>query len=76
MWVQSLASLSGLRIWRWGELWCRSQMQLGSDVAVTVGSLADVAPIRPLAWETPCAMGAALKKQKKKPQVDIFTYEM
>ena len=41
-------------------------MQLGSDVAVTVGSLADVAPIRPLAWETPCAMRAALKKQKKK----------
>ena len=22
-WVQSLASLSGLRIWRCGELWCR-----------------------------------------------------
>ena len=25
-----------------------------------------VAPIRPLAWEPPCAMGAALKRPKKK----------
>ena len=32
-------------------LWCR---------------LAAVAPIRPLAWELPCAMGAALKKRGKK----------
>ena len=35
--VQSLASLSRLRIW-WccPELWCGSQMQLGSHVAVAV----------------------------------------
>ena len=32
-------------------LWCR---------------LAAVAPIRPLAWEPPCAMGAALKAREKK----------
>ena len=59
MWVQSLASLSGLKIWRrkcgsdpgllW--LWCR---------------LAATAPIQPLAWELPIAMGAAKKKKKKK----------
>ena len=35
-WVQSLASLGGLRIWRCRELWCRSQMWLGSCVAVAV----------------------------------------
>ena len=35
LWVQSLALLSGLRIRRCRELWCRSQMQLGS-VAVAV----------------------------------------
>ena len=29
----SLASLSGLRIWRCHELWCRSQMRLRSGVA-------------------------------------------
>ena len=28
--------------------------------------LADTAPIRPLAWEPPCAVGAALKKDQKK----------
>ena len=32
-------------------LWCRP---------------AAVAPIRPLAWEPPCAAGATLKKKKKK----------
>ena len=34
--VRSLTSLSGLRIWRCGALWCRLQMWLGSDVAVPV----------------------------------------
>ena len=34
--IQSLASLSGLRIRHCCELWCRSQMQLRSDV-VAVG---------------------------------------
>ena len=34
--VQFLALLSGLRIWRYPELWCRSQTQFGSRVAVAV----------------------------------------
>ena len=34
--VQSLASLSGLRIRPYHELWCRLQTWLGSDVAVAV----------------------------------------
>ena len=34
--VQSLASRSGLRVRHCCELWCRSQMQLGSGVAVAV----------------------------------------
>ena len=34
--VQSLASLSGSRIRCCHELWCRSQTQLGSGVAVAV----------------------------------------
>ena len=33
---RSLASLSGLRIQRCRELWCRSQMQLGSSIVVAV----------------------------------------
>ena len=36
LWVQYLALLSGLRIPSYHELWCRSQMLLGSVVAVTV----------------------------------------
>ena len=44
--VWFLASISGLRIWRCCELLCRS---------------AAVAPIWPLAWEPPYAVGAALK---------------
>ena len=34
--VQSLAWLRGLRIWCCHELWCRSQMRLGSGVAVAL----------------------------------------
>ena len=34
--VRSLALLRGLRIRRCPELWCRSQIQLGSCVAVAV----------------------------------------
>ena len=34
--VRSLALLSGLRIWRCHELWCRSQMRLRSAVAVAL----------------------------------------
>jgi len=49
--VQSLASLSGLRIQCCCELWCR---------------LAATAPTRPLAWELPYVAGAVLKRQKNK----------
>ena len=35
--VRSLASLNGSRICHCHELWCRSQMWLGSGVAVAVG---------------------------------------
>ena len=36
LWVRSLASLSGLRIRRCRELWCRLQMWLRSGVAVAL----------------------------------------
>ena len=53
MWVQSLASVSGLRIWCCHELWCR---------------LAAIALIQRLAWELPYAAGVALKRPKKKKE--------
>ena len=50
MQVQTLASLSGLRIQPYcHELWCR---------------IAAAALIQPLAWELPYASGVALKKKK------------
>jgi len=54
LWVQSLASLSALRIWHCCELWCRP---------------AAVASIKPLAWETPYTEDAALKSKAKKKNV-------
>ena len=51
LWVRSLASFSGLRMWHCHELWCRP---------------AAVVPIRPLAWEPPYVRGVALKRKGKK----------
>ena len=44
----TLASLSGLRIWRCCELWCR---------------LSAIALIHPLAWEPPCVRWGEKKKK-------------
>ena len=64
--VQSLALLSGVRIWCCCELWCG--LQCGLDLVLLWlwhGPVA-AALIRPLAWEPPYVMGAALEKKKKK----------
>ena len=69
MGVRLLAFLSGLRIWCCHELWCRSQTQLVSGVAVAVV----VAGIySSLAWEPPCATNSALKSKKKKKKKNII----
>ena len=62
--VLSLAVLSGLRIQCCHELWCRSQMQLESGVAVAAAQARGNSS-EPLAWELPYAEGAALKRQKE-----------
>ena len=64
--VRSLASLRELRISRCCELWC--SRKCGSDLALLWHWCrpAATAPIRPLAWEPPYAMGMALKRQKTK----------
>jgi len=68
--VRSLALLSGLRIWRCRELWCRL------DLVLLLLWLwcrpAAVALIQPLPWETPYAEGAALKSKKKKIYIYIY----
>ena len=73
--VRSLALLNGLRIRRGHELWCRLQMQLRSDIAVALVllwlwcRLVAIAPIGPLAWEPPHAMGVALEKMKRQNKI-------
>ena len=71
MWVRSLALISGLRIWRCRELWCRSQRELRSHIAVAVVKAKASALIGPLAWEPPYTGGVALpKKQKTEKKTD------
>ena len=60
--VWSPASLTGLRIWRWCQLWWRWQTWLRCCVAVAVAEARIVAPIRLLVWEPPCAVSAAKTK--------------
>ena len=69
--VPSLASLSGLRIWRCREL-CVGRRR-GSDPMLLWLRLwpAATAPIRPLAWEPPYAMGVVDKTKKKKKAADF-----
>ena len=64
--LRSLASLSGLRIRRCHELGVGRRH--GSNLALLWlwRRPAATAPIGALAWEPPCAAGAALKRQKKK----------
>ena len=45
---------------------CAVGRRCGSDLAWLWRRLAATAPIGPLAWEPPSAMGVALKRQKKK----------
>ena len=73
--VPSLASLSGLRIRRCREVWCRSQTQLRFGIAMAVMQANSTAPIQPLAWEFPHAALKRQKKQKKKNQeLPFFCY--
>ena len=65
LWVQSLASLSGLRI----RCCCEQDVGHRRGLDPTLLWLwhrpAATGPIGPLAWETLYAMGASLKRQKE-----------
>ena len=64
--VQSLASLSGLRIWHCGELWYRWQTQLGSCVAVAVAQAGSYSCISTPTLGTSICHNYGPKNQKKK----------
>ena len=74
MLLQSLALLSGLRIWCCHELWCRSQTQLDPVLLWLWCRSGATASIRPLAWELPYAAGVALKTKYKYIHMYIHTY--
>ena len=64
--VRSLALLSGLRIHCCCELWCRSQIQLWSGIAVAVMQAGSCSSILTLSLGTSLCHGVAQKKKKKK----------
>ena len=66
MQVLSLALFNGSRIQCCHELWCRSQTGLDLVLLWLWYRPAARAPIRPLAWELPYAVGVVLKRPKKK----------
>ena len=63
LWVRSLVLLRGLTIWRCRELWCRSQTQLGSRVAMAVVQAISCSSDLTLSLGT--SEGVVLKKQTK-----------
>ena len=67
-WVQSLALLTGLRIWRCPELWCQLHT-CDLDPAWLWLWLAEAAPVGSLARELPYATDRALKCKKKKKKL-------
>ena len=67
MWVRSLALLSGLRIQHCCELQCRSQLRLGSGVAVAGSYRSDSTPT----LGTYICYRCGPKKNKKKKKKNL-----
>ena len=68
--VRSLASLSGLKIWRFGELGVGLRCSLDLALPWFWCRLTATVLIEPLAWEPSYAAGAALKRQKTKKKIE------
>ena len=66
LWVQSLASFSGLRIWQCHELWCTSQMWPRSGVTVAVAVSSSCSSDSTPSLGTSICCGFSPKKEKKK----------
>ena len=80
MQVLSLASLSGLRIQHYLELWRRSQMRLGSGVAVAVVLAGSCSSDSTASLGTSICQGEGLKKKNPKtkppPQKKTVDFSM
>ena len=63
--IRSMTLLSGLRIWRCCELWCRLQTRLGSRVTIAVVQASSFSSNVISSLGTSYAAGVALKRQKQ-----------
>ena len=70
--VWSLTLLSGLRIQHCHELWCRSQTQIRSDIAMAVAVASSYSSHSTLSWELPYSTSVTLKS-KNKTKIKMFT---
>ena len=68
MLVRSLASPRGLRIRHCRKLWCTDVAKIPHCCGYSCGVGQQLGP---LAWESPYAMGEALKKAKKKKELRL-----
>ena len=68
--VWFLAMLSGLRIWHFPNMWCRSQMQLRSSVAVAVVHAYDYSTNLAPCLGTFICPGCSHRKKKKSDTLD------
>ena len=66
MQVRSLASLSGSRIWRCREIWCRSKKWVGSRIAVAVAQACSCSSNLIPSLETSICSGCSPKRKKRK----------
>ena len=76
MQVQSLASLSELRIRGCCKLQYRLQIKLILGVAVAVAQASAAALIRSLSWEHPYATDVAVKEKRKKKRAHFVLGNM
>ena len=67
LWVQSLALLSGLRIWRCRELWCGLQTQIRSRVAMALAQAGRYSSNQTPSLGTSIFHGSGSRKGKKTP---------
>jgi len=68
---------SGLRIWRCRELWCRSQTQFGSCIAVAVAQAGSCSSdLTPSLGTSMCCGCGPKKMQKKKKKGEVQTHLM
>lgn len=72
LWVQSLAPLSGLRIWRCHELWCKLQTHLRFGVAVAVAKAGSSSSNWTPSLGTSICCGYSPKKAKRKEKKKKF----